>query len=296
MNTFPPLPHSFRLPVGVELTDRIIRLIGRSVRKSGDIWLHNISGSGTWLSAQILKSQESFHFIRRQNHIFSLPESLFTIYIWLRKRHVIHFLLPLLELSSILEINVWRCIYDAHIFSVQVNLECVPSLCLYLSWPQLYLWVNFHYNSIIHQKIELSVPLQRWKTLEIFSNQTLYSHCKKKKKQPPDLQGNSIKSHIHDSAVCHHIPHILLLFLSTTHWERSFTVTVSSLTITFLKSASFRGKGKGDNGQPWHFPREPCQNMMPREAVGAAEMVFSFAPAGRTWQTERGTVSWSSWY
>lgn len=47
MNTFPPLAHSFRLPVGVELTERIVKLIGRSGRKSGDISLQSISGSGT---------------------------------------------------------------------------------------------------------------------------------------------------------------------------------------------------------------------------------------------------------
>ncbi len=28
MNKFPPLPHSFRLPVEVELTERIVKLIG----------------------------------------------------------------------------------------------------------------------------------------------------------------------------------------------------------------------------------------------------------------------------
>lgn len=40
MNTFPPpppLPLSFRLPVGVELTESVVKLIGRSARKSGDI-------------------------------------------------------------------------------------------------------------------------------------------------------------------------------------------------------------------------------------------------------------------
>lgn len=37
MNTFPPLSRSFRLPVDVELMDRLVKLIGRLQRKSGDI-------------------------------------------------------------------------------------------------------------------------------------------------------------------------------------------------------------------------------------------------------------------
>ncbi len=292
MNAFPPLPHSFRLPVGVVLTDRIVKLIGRSRRKSGDIWLRNISASGTWLSAQILKSQESFHTNRRQNHcwgFFFFPRKSFYYVHLIEKMSCNSFPPPPARaLLHFIEINVWRYMYDADIFLVQVRLECVPSAYLYLSWPQLYLWINFHYNSIIHQKIELPVPLQRWKTLEILSNQVLYSHCKKKKKkQLTDLQGNSIKSHIHDSSVCRHVPHVLPLLLSMTHWERSFT---GLHTVTFLKSASFRGKGKGDNGQPWHFPREPCLNMMPCEAVGSAQMAFSSAPARQTWQTERCCV------
>lgn len=50
---------------------------------SGDVWLQNICGSGTWLSAQILKSQESFHFYHETKSHFSLPEIPFITYIWL---------------------------------------------------------------------------------------------------------------------------------------------------------------------------------------------------------------------
>lgn len=42
---------------------------------------------------------------------------------------------------------------------------------------------KFHYNSIIHQKIELSVPLQRWTILENPWNQALHSHWKKNESQ-----------------------------------------------------------------------------------------------------------------
>ena len=41
MNTFPALPHSFRLPVGVELTERIVKLIGRSGKE--EEWRHLIA-------------------------------------------------------------------------------------------------------------------------------------------------------------------------------------------------------------------------------------------------------------
>lgn len=164
-----------------------------------------------------------------------------------------------------------------------------PQCAFILSWPQLYLWVNFHYNSIIHQKIELSVPLQRWKTLKILSNQALYSHCKKKeKKQPADFQANSIKSHIHDIAVCRHVAHTLLLFLSMTHWERSFT---GLLTITFLKSASFRGKAKGWQWATLAFPPGAVSK---HDALwsgrGLPKWPSAFAPARQTQQTERCCV------
>lgn len=38
----------------------------------------------------------------------------------------------------------------------------------------------------------------------------------------------------------------------------------------------------GDSGQPWLFPREPRQSMMPCEAVSADE-IDSFAPVKETW-------------
>lgn len=61
-----------------------------------------------------------------------------------------------------------------------------------------------------------------------------------------------------------HIPRIPPLLLSMTHWERSIT---GLLTIIFLKSASCRGKGMGDNGQARHFPQEPRLNAAPGGAA-----------------------------
>lgn len=125
-------------------------------------------------------------------------------------------------------------------------------------------------------------------TKKSFRIRHFFSHCQKKKKSSSQIyRETQLKSHIHDSALCSHVPHIFLLVLSMTHRGRSFT---GLLTVTFLKSASFRGEGKGDYEQPLHFPQEPCLNMMPREAVGAAEMAFSFALARQTWQTERHCV------
>lgn len=102
-----------------------------------------------------------------------------------------------------------------------------------------------------------------------FESGTLFTVWKKKK--PIDLQENSIKSHTHDSSVCHHTPHILLLLVSVTHRERSLFFT-GLLMITFLESASFKGRGRVTTDNRGIFPQEPCLNMMPREAVIAAEM------------------------
>ena len=238
-------------------------------------------------SSNIKISRVLSFYQKTKSKFFSFPQNLLTIYIWLRKCHVTHFLLPLLQLPSLfIEINV-RCVYDTDIFLFQLCVECVPCVFLRLLTRALPPTKFPLQQRIIHQKIEMSGLLQRWKAREIIWNQVLYSHCQS---SPAHLDENSIKSHNNDSADCYHIPYILPLLFSMTHWERSFTVTVRRLTITFLKSASFRGKGMGDNEQPWPFPREPCQNMMPRNAVRAAEMAFSFTPAGQMWQTERGVL------
>lgn len=168
MNTFPPHPHSFRRPVGVEPTDGIVKLIGRSARKSWNMWLRSISGSGTWLSAQILKSQESSLFIRRQNHIFCS--------ILYKSFHCIHLIAkmscnsfpppppPAGALFGFIEMNVWRCLYDTDIlFWVQLSLERVPCVFLPLLTSALPLSKFPLQQHIIHQKIELSVALQRWR-------------------------------------------------------------------------------------------------------------------------------------
>ncbi len=147
-------------------------------------------------------------------------------------------------IDKCLKIHAWW-----RYFLVQFSLECAPSACLFLLWPPLSLWINFHYNSIIHQKIELSVPLQRWKTLEILSNQALYSHCNKSSPQiyrETQLRDTFL---IALSAATH-----FTFSCFSYHWHIGKAVFSGLLTISFLKSASFRGKGKGDNGQPLHFP------------------------------------------
>lgn len=88
---------------------------------------------------------------------------------------------------------------------------------------------------------------------------------KKKRKLLTDLQDNSLKSRVHDSAVCLRIPHILRFLLSMTHGD------TGSLTITFLKSASFRRKGKGVEGQPWH-PPHPLRVVLKHDAHEQGEL------------------------
>lgn len=142
------------------------------------IWLQNISGSGTWLSAQILQPRESFYSCWRQNHcrLFSplLPpsKSPFLLHAsdWENCAQALFSSLPP-ECHSVL----WRWMFEnaniAQILflffpSFEPAWNSSPRVYLYLSWPGLYLWVNFHYNSITHQGIELLEPLQRWISVE----------------------------------------------------------------------------------------------------------------------------------
>lgn len=117
-------------------------------------------------------------------------KSLFTIYIWLRKLRVTHFS-PSPHRSPVPSYRdkclKMQALYGYFtFFFVQIRLECIPGVYLYLSWPWLYLWVNFHYNSITHQGIELSVPLQRWITVEKwFKPSTLLTLPKKHLKDFP---------------------------------------------------------------------------------------------------------------
>lgn len=130
----------------------------------------------------------------------------------------------------------------AYVFLVRIWLECIASAFLLISWPQLYLWVNFHYHSIIHKRIELSVPLWGRKTLEIFSNQALDSLPER---QPTHLQRNSIKSFSYDSLVYCNTPHILT--------QHAFT---GMPMIKFQRALILEEGWKmtTDIGQPWHFP------------------------------------------
>lgn len=183
--------------------------VGGAVR---GIWLQNISGSGTWLSAQILQPRESFYSCWRQNHcrlfpLFSLlvnPPFLLhasdwencarTLFLHHRRRRAI----PSYG-DECLKMQTLRRYYFfslSFFSSFKPEWNSSPSVYLYLSWPRLYLWVHFHYNSITRQGIELSEPLQRWISVEKwFKPSTLLTlpkkqpkDFKKRKKNPPTIE------------------------------------------------------------------------------------------------------------
>lgn len=220
--------------------DRLVKLIGRLQRKSGDIWLQNISESGTWLSAQILKSQESFQQEGRKSQIFfPLLVNLSTAYIWLRKFHVIH---PLCLAQAVLFYKD-KCLktYTWYRSSlVQISLECVPDVYFYHSWPQPRR-VNFHFSCIIQQKIELSVLRQMWKTLQ--KSFRIWSFIRSVKKASRRSTGVTQLWATFTIA----LPAATYLTFSgfcylMTLWERSFT---GSLTITFLKVSHLEERKRG---------------------------------------------------
>lgn len=156
-------------------------------------------------------------------------------------------------------------------FLAHLGFKCVPGVFLYTIWPQIYLWAYSHYKSIIHQKIELALLLQRWNTVETLSVQVFYSHWKLTR--PIDLEENSIKSCIRESTPPLRFSHSPASLINDTLTEVLYWVCSG---LHFSRVPHLEEKAKGDNGQPWHFPQEPCLNMTPGEAVRAADMALSF--------------------
>lgn len=187
------------------------------------IWLQNISGSGTWLSAQILQPRESFYSCWRQNHcrLFFPPrlppsKSPFLLHAtdWVSRARALVLLCRRSAIPShgdeCLKMQTLRryllFFFSPFFFPFKPAWNSSPRVYLYLSWPGFYLWVNFHYNSITRQGIELSEPLQGWISVEKwFKPSTLLTlpkksswkiYQKKKKKILPQSRDTSISTRL----------------------------------------------------------------------------------------------------
>lgn len=175
-------------------------------------------------------------------------------------------------------------------FFVQISLECVPSVYLYVFWPQLCLLDTFPLQQHHSSKTLNYQCLYRGETLDSLSNHALYSHRIKKKKCI-DLQKNSIKSHIHDSLSQHtshspslpyqwHIGRGLLLARSRLHFSRASHLEERGRVTMDNPGISLRSRVK-----TWYLVK-------PSELLKWPSAFLQPDKRGRL----RGTVWWSSWY
>lgn len=106
MNTFPPLSRSFRLPVGVELMDRIVKLMGRFWEEEWGYLIPEYQRKCYMIECtniKILRVLSAVHKISVYLFIsfFAFPVILFTVYICLINS--CNSFSPLLELCSVLQ-------------------------------------------------------------------------------------------------------------------------------------------------------------------------------------------------